>query len=192
MKKTNQSPVKMLVYSALFAALAIVFGRLTAVYPVPGAKYTLDKFILFLSGMFFGPIGGGMIGFVADFIGGHLFGIGWTAPLCVPAILYGVFGGLFRNMLLKKFTLPRLTLAYLFPIVVGSILYQSPVLALLYSASTFWEATYAYLLSRSIQFAIMLVLEVALIYILMKTDLFARVGLWPSVKTRKGSNDNDR
>lgn len=187
MKKTNQSPVKMLVYSALFAALAIVLGRLTAVYPVPGAKYTLDKFILFLSGMFFGSIGGGMIGFVADFIGGHLFGIGWTAPLCVPAILYGVFGGLFRNMLLKKFTLPRLTLAYLFPIIIGSILYQSPVLALLYSPATFWEATYAYLLSRSIQFAIMLVLETALIYILMKTDIFARVGLWPSVKTKKGS-----
>ncbi len=179
MKQSNRITVKMLVYSALFAALAIVLGRLTAVYPVPGAKYTLDKFILFLSGMFFGPIVGGMIGFVADFIGGHLFGIGWTALLCVPAVLYGIFGGLFRKMLLKKFNLPRLALAYLFPVLVGSILYQSPVLALLYSAATFWEATYAYLISRGIQFAIMLVLEVALIYILIKTGIFARVGLWP-------------
>ena len=188
MKQNNRFSPKKLVYSALFAALAVVFGRLTAVYPVPGAKYTLDKFILFLSGMFFGAIPGGMIGFVADFIGGHLFGIGWTAPLCVPAVLYGVFGGLFRNMLLKKFTLPRLTLAYLFPIVIGSLLYQSPVLALLYSPATFWEATSAYLVSRGIQFAIMLVLEVALIYVLMKTQIFTRVGLWPR-QERKEKND---
>ena len=189
MQQNIRFPAKKLVYGALFAALAIVFGRFTAVYPVPGAKYTLDKFILFLSGMFFGPLAGGMIGFIADFIGGHLFGIGWTAPLCVPAILYGVFGGIFRGYLQKKFTLPRLALAYLFPIVIGSILYQSPVLAMLYSASTFWEATCAYLLSRSVQFAIMLVLEVALIYGLIKTNLFHRAGLWPNYKTKKESDE---
>ena len=192
MQQNIRFPAKKLVYGALFAALAIVFGRFTAVYPVPGAKYTLDKFILFLSGMFFGPLAGGMIGFIADFIGGHLFGIGWTAPLCVPAILYGVFGGIFRGYLLKKFTLPRLTLAYLFPIVIGSILYQSPVLAALYSSATFWEATCAYLLSRSVQFAIMLVLEVGLIYVLVRTNIFSRTGLWPNYKTKKESDENDR
>ena len=180
----NFMAVKVLVYSALFAALAIILGRVTAVYPGPGMKYTLDKFVLFLSGMFFGPIVGGMVGFVADFIGGHLFGIGWTAPLCVPAVLYGVFGGVFQKMLKNKFTLPRLTFAYLFPIVIGSILYQSPVLAALYSPATFWPATYAYLISRSIQFAIMLVLEVIVIYALIKTNIFCRVGLWPRQKSK--------
>ena len=183
MQQKNRFTAKLLVYSALFAALAIVFGRFTAVYPVPGAKYTLDKFILFMSGMFFGPIAGSMIGFVADFVGGQFFGIGWTAPLCVPAVLYGFFGGIFRTMLMKKFSLSRLTIAYLFPIVIGSILYQSPVLAWLYSPATFWEATCAYLLSRGIQFAIMLVLEVALIYVLVKTNIFSRVGLWPRQKS---------
>ena len=192
MQQNNRFPAKKLVYGALFAALAIVFGRFTAVYPMPGAKYTLDKFILFLSGMFFGPLAGGMIGFIADFIGGHLFGIGWTAPLCVPAILYGVFGGVFRKYLLKKFTLPRLAIAYLFPIVIGSIAYQSPVLAWLYSSATFWEATYAYLLSRSVQFAIMLVLEVGLIFALVKTNIFGRTGLWPNNNTKKESDENDR
>ena len=185
MQQKKHFTAKLLVYSALFAALAIVFGRVTAVYPVPGAKYTLDKFLLFMSGMFFGPVVGGMIGFVADFVGGQFFGIGWTAPLCVPAILYGLFGGVFRKMLMKKFSLPRLTVAYLFPIVIGSILYQSPVLALLYSPTTFWEATYTYLLSRGIQFAIMLVLEVVLIYVLIRTNIFSRVGLWPRQKTKE-------
>ena len=38
MQQKNRFTAKLLVYSALFAALAVVFGRLTAVYPVPGAK----------------------------------------------------------------------------------------------------------------------------------------------------------
>ena len=184
-KENNRFSAKHLAYGALFAAIAVVFGRFTAVYPFPGAKYTLDKFVLFMSGMFFGPAAGAMIGFIADFIGGHLFGIGWTAPLCVPAVLYGLFGGIFRKMLRKNFTLPRLTVAYLFPIIIGSVLYQSPVLAALYYGSTFWEATYTYLVSRSVQFAIMLVLEVALIYILIQTNIFSRVGLWPRQKSTR-------
>lgn len=188
-KKEKLFSTKNLVFGALFAAMAIVLGRFTAIYPVPGAKYTLDKFLLFMSGMFFGPAAGGMIGFVADLIGGQFFGIGWTAPLCVPAVLYGVFGGLFRKMLMKNCSILRLGLAYLFPILIGSILYQSPVLAWLYSPTTFWEATYTYLISRTVQFAIMLVLEVTLIYILIKTNIFSRVGLWP----RQERNDkNDR
>lgn len=176
---------KVLVYSALFAALAAILGQLLAIRPIPSAKYTLDKFILFLSGMFFGPLVGGMVGFVSDFVGGHLFGIGWTAPLCVPAVLYGVFGGLFQKMLAKNFTVPRLTFAYLFPVVLGSVLYQSPVLALLYNPSTFWQALYLNLTARSIQFAIMLVVEVAVIYTLVKSNIFNRAGLWPPVKQRK-------
>lgn len=177
-----------LVYGALLAAVAVVLGRVTAVYPAPGVKYTLDKFVLFMSGMFLGPVWGGLIGFVADCLGGMLFGIGWFPQLCIPAVLYGVFGGIFRKMLLKKLSVIRLAVAYLFPILIGSVLYQSVALAATYSAATLWEATYAYLLARSVQFSIMLVLEVALIYILMQTNLFARVGLWPTIQRKpKGS-----
>ena len=185
MQKNRPFSTKTLVYGALFAAMAVVLGRVTAVYPGPGMKYTLDKFVLFMSGMFFGPLYGALIGFVADFLGGQLFGIGWTAPLCVPAVLYGLFGGIFRKMLQKKCSIFRLFFAYLVPLVLGSILYQSPVLAWLYSSTTFWEATYAYLISRSVQFAIMLVLEVLVIYILINTNLFGRIGLWPMIKRSK-------
>ena len=184
----KQSPaiaVKVLVYSAVFAAMAAVLGQLLAFRPTPSMKYTLDKFVLFLSGMFFGPLVGGMVGFVSDFAGGNLFGQGWFPQLCVPSILYGVFGGVFRNMLRRKCSVPRLAVAYLFPTVLGGILYQSAALALTYNANVFWPSLCAYLLSRSIQFAIMLVLEVALIYILIKTDIFARIGLWPRQKKKK-------
>ena len=191
-KKRSSFTVKVLVYSALFAALAAILGQLLAVRPVPSVKYTLDKFVIFISGMFFGPAVGGMVGLVSDFVGGHFFGIGWTAPLCVPAVLYGVFGGVFRGMLAKKFTLPRLTLAYLFPTLIGSVLYQSPVLAFLYNAATFRESLLLNLASRSVQFAIMLVLEVALIYLLIHSKLFTRAGLWPPVTQKKECDNHDR
>ncbi len=189
-KKTTDFTVKVLVYSAVFAAMAAVLGQLLAIRPTESTKFTLDKFVLFLSGMFFGPAVGGMVGFVSDFAGGYLFGRGWFPQLCIPSVLYGVFGGLFRNLLKKNFTIGRLTYAYLFPTVLGGILCQSAMLALTYSPELFWSAACANLISRSIQFAIMLVVEVALIYILIKTDIFARIGLWPwQNKEKRGKNE---
>lgn len=190
-KNRSALTVKILVYGALLAAMAVVLGRVTAIYPAPGMKYTLDKFVLFMSGMFLGPAVGSLVGFVADLAGGLLFGQGWFPQLCVPAVLYGLFGGIFQKLLIKKLNLPRLALAYAFPVVIGSILYQSPVLAATYSPTTFWEATCAYLLSRSVQFSIMLVLEVVLIYVLIKTNIFTRIGMWPPVTLKKDRDNND-
>ena len=65
-KSSNRFTTKLLAYGAVLAALAIVFGRATVMYLPPDGKYTLDKFVLFLAGMFFGPVPGAIIGFVAD------------------------------------------------------------------------------------------------------------------------------
>lgn len=180
MKKNSKVLIttRVLVFAALFAALAAVLGQLLAFRPMEHMKFTLDKFILFLSGMFFGPLVGAMTGFVAEFAGGNLLGRGFTIWLCVPAVLYGLCGGLFRNMLKRKFTIPRLAVAYAIPTVVGAWLIQSVALAWTYNAASFWEALCTNLMFRGIQFAIMLVLEVALIYYLVKTNVFARVGLF--------------
>ena len=191
MKQKRSMTTKILAYSALFAAMAIVFGRLTVVYLPPDAKYTLDKFVLFLSGMLFGPVLGAIIGFVADFLGGLLFGIGFTPQLCVPAILFGLFGGLAQKFLKKKFSLVRLFFAYLFPTVIGAIIWQSAALAWTFNAANFWVSLKYYLLTRSIQFTIMLVLETILIHILINTNIFTRMGLWPAKKQKKEENEND-
>ena len=181
-KKRFSIATKTLVYGALFAALAAVVGQLLAIRPTESMKFTLDKFILFLSGMFFGPLVGGMVAFVAEFAGGNVLGRGFFIQLCVPALMYGVCGGLFRNMLAKKFTLPRLFIAYLCPTAIGAVLIQSAALAWTYNSAKFWEAFYANLGLRSIQFTIMLVVEVALIYFLTQSKIFHRAGLWPPVK----------
>ena len=101
MKKNSKVLIttRVLVFAALFAALAAVLGQLLAFRPMEHMKFTLDKFILFLSGMFFGPLVGAMTGFVPHKPPGNLLGRGFTIWLCVPAVLYGLCGGLFRNML---------------------------------------------------------------------------------------------
>lgn len=179
-KNKRLMTTKALAFSALLAAISIVMARLLSYAQPGGVRWSLDKFPLFLAGMLFGPLAGGLTGFVADFLG-SLMQFGFNPALCPPAVLYGLCGGLFRYFLAKKPSIFRLILSYLPPIVLGSVLYQSAALALIYHASTFWSAFYAYLLSRGFQFGVVLVLETAILYLLLKTRIFNRLGVWPPV-----------
>ena len=175
---------------ALLAAISIVMARLLSFSTPDGIRWSADKFPLFISGMLFGPLMGAMTGFVADLLG-SVMQFGFNPFLCPPAILYGLFGGLFRWYLVKKFSVVRLGIAYLFPVVLGSILYQSFALAYFYFSGTFMEGVLYYLGTRTFQFSIMFVAEVLLITSLMKMNVFTRIGFWPPVK-KKGSHDYDR
>lgn len=191
MKKTKgRMATSTLAYCALLAAISIIMARLLSYAQPGGVRWSLDKFPLFLAGMLFGPIPGMLTGFVADFLG-SLMQFGFNPIFCPPAILYGLCGGLFRHFLAKKPSVLRLALSYLPPVALGSVLYQSTALAWVYNSATFWAALCANLVSRGIQFAVVLVLEVAILYLLIKTRLFNRLGVWPPVKKEKGSCDND-
>ncbi len=178
MQKRKNLAVKTIVYSAMLAALSVVMARVLCFATPDGVRWSLDKFPLFLAGMFFGPVAGSLTGFVADFVG-SLMQFGFNPLLCPPAILYGLFGGLLRRYIQKKPTVLRLGLCYLFPVAVGSILYQSSMLAWLYFDGIYMEGLAYYLSTRSVQFAIMLVAETLIIFMLIKTGMFARMGLWP-------------
>jgi len=167
---------------AFLAAISIVMARLLSFSTPDGIRWSLDKFPLFLAGLLFGPLMGGMTGFVADFIG-SLMQFGFNPFLCPPAILYGLFGGFFRLYLAKSCTPVRLGIAYAFPIVIGSILYQSAALAYFFFDEGFLEGLIYYLTTRTFQFSIMLVIEVLIITALMKANVFARLGLWPPKET---------
>ena len=169
---------------ALLGAISIVMARLLSFSTPDGIRWSLDKFPLFLAGMLFGPVMGGLTGLTADFLG-SIMQFGFNPFLCPPAILYGVFGGLFRWYLKKNPSILRLALSYLFPVVIGSILYQSCALAYFYFDGTFLKGLLYYLGTRTFQFSIMLVAEVAILYSLMKLKVFSRLGLWPPVKKSK-------
>ena len=188
MQKKHTLALKALVYSAMLAALSVVMARVLCFATPDGIRWSLDKFPLFLAGMFFGPVMGALTGFVADFIG-SLMQFGFNPLLCLPAVLYGFWGGVLRRYIQKNSSVFRLWLSYLFPVVIGSVLYQSCVLAYFYFDGVYFEGVLYYLSTRSIQFAIMLVVEVLIIYMLLKSDMFTRLGVWPpkAKKERKSA-----
>ena len=173
---------KTLAYCALLAALSVVLARFVIPMPNVTTRFSIEAVPIFLAGMLFGPMAGGLVGFSADLVGCLFSGFGYNPLFCLPPILYGVFGGVFRRYLAGKTSLPRLGLSFLCPVVLGSVLWQSAALSFVYNSKGSFTASLIYFLStRSIQFAVTLVLDVLIIYLLLRARLFERMGIWPPV-----------
>ena len=181
-KKNVTITTRAIAYCALLAALSVVLARLMSLMPNPSTRFSIESIPIFLSGMFFGPLAGGLVGFTADFVGCLFSPFGYNPLFCLPPILYGVFGGLFRYFLSQNPSVWRLVVAFLPPVVLGSILYQSATLAYMYHEGAFLEGFLLKLSTRSVQFSITLVLDVAVIYLLLRSKIFTRMGIWPPVK----------
>lgn len=191
--KQNKTPMKTstLAYCALLTALSVVLARLFGLMPEESSRFSIEAVPIFLAGMLFGPVAGGMVGFSADFIGCLFSPFGYNPIFCLPPILYGVFGGIFRHYLAKNTTLPRLAVSFLPAVVFGSILWQSFTLAYVYYSATFWQGFLLKLTTRSVQFVIVLVIDVVVIYLLMRSNIFTTLGLWPPTKKRKDTDNHD-
>ena len=179
---------KALAYCALLAAISVVLARLLIPMPNATTRFSIEAVPILLSGMLFGPMAGGLVGFCADLVGCLFSGYGYNPLFCVPPILYGVFGGIFRAYLSRnKVTIPRLFVSILPPVVIGSILWQSCTLAFVYNSKGSFIPSLIYFLStRTVQFAITLVLDVLVIYLLFRVGIFERLGVWPP---KTGKND---
>ncbi len=192
MKNQNRTmATKTLAYCALLTALSVVLARLLGLMPEQSVRLSIEAVPIFLAGMLFGPLAGGLVGFSADFVGCLFSAYGYNPIFCIPPILYGVFGGIFRHYLSRKVSPLRLGVAFLPPVALGSVLYQSCTLSYMYFDGSFFEGLLFYLSTRSVQFAITLVVDVAVIFLLFKAEIFERVGLWPPRKKKKGSCDHD-
>ena len=187
--KPRAMSTKSLACAALLAALSVVFARFIIPMPNETTRFSIEAVPIFLAGLLFGPVTGGLVGFSADLVGCLFSGYGYNPIFCIPPILYGVTAGLFQGYLLKKYSLPRLILAWMPAIVLGSVLYQSMSLTLIYAAP---DARMAFFLlklaTRSIQFAITWVVDVLIVHLLFRVKLFERIGVWPPRKSSKGSN----
>ena len=173
---------KAIACSALLAAISIVMARLMSFAPPPVTRWSLDKFPLFLAGMFFGPVVGGLTGFVADWLG-SLMQYGFDPIYCIPPIIYGIAGGVFRVFLRKKFAAWKLAVFYAVPVVLASWLWQSFAIAWKNSEGDALFGTFiSFLVSRGIQFAIIAPLEILILVLLFRNGVFTRMGLWPYKK----------
>ena len=186
MQNRKKISTKALAYCAMLTALSVVFARLIGLMPSESVRFSIEAVPIFLAGMLFGPLLGGCVGFAADFVGCLFSPFGYNPIFCIPPILYGVFAGLMRPMLRKQVSLWRLALAFLFPVVIGSLLYQSAALAYMYyKDGPFFQGFAYYLTTRTVQFSITLVADVLATYLIFKAKLFERMGLWNPGKDEK-------
>ena len=171
---------RVLAHCALLAAISVVLARLIIPMPNVSTRFSLEAAPIFLSGALFGPLAGGLVGFTADAVGCLFSGYGYNPIFCLPPILYGVFGGVFRRWLGGGVTLPKLFASLLPPVALGSILWQSAALAFIYNNKGSFQLSLIYFLStRSLQFAVTIVLDVLVLYLLFRAKIFDRMGVWP-------------
>ena len=183
MAKTPRFPVKTITSCAILTALGIIIARLFSLAPNEFTRFSFESVPIFLSGLLFGPMAGAMVGFATDFIGCLFSPYGFNPLFCLPPILYGLCGGIFRRFLAAKPNLWRIALSFLPAVTLGSILWQSFALDFVYGSGFF-----VLLGSRSIQFAIVFVLDTVLTFALLRSKVFHAAGLWPP----KGGKNHDR
>lgn len=190
--KKKKMTTKTLAYCALLAALSVVLARLIVPMPNASTRFSIEAVPIFIAGMLFGPMAGGLVGFSADLVGCLFSGYGYNPLFCVPPILYGVAAGLFRYFLGNKVQLWRLLVAFFPPVALGSVLYQSAALAFIYNSKGSFAPSFAFFLStRSIQFAITMVLDVLIIFFLLRTGMFRKLGVWPPKGRKEISKEKE-
>ncbi len=179
-KKTMLMTTKTITYCAMLAAISVALARLAGLMPNEFTRFSLEAVPIFLAGLFFGPMAGGCVGFAADFVGCMFSPYGYNPIYCIPPILYGVCAGLFRHWISRNASPLRIGVGFVPPVVVGSILIQSCVLAFMqYGSENFIKGLSFFLSTRSVQFAIMLVVNTCLVWLLLRSRLFNRIGIWP-------------
>lgn len=172
--------VKTMAYCAFLIALSVVLARLIIPMPSADTRFSIEAVPIFLAGALFGPLAGGMVGFAADFIGCLFSPYGYNPLFSVPPILYGVCAGLFRPLLAKETSILTLLTAWLPPVILGSVLYQSATLAFMYGTEDSFLANFTvYLSARSIQFGITIVLNILITHLLFRARVFERAKVWP-------------
>ena len=180
-RKNASMTTRTLTYCALLAALQVAMARLFGLMPTEFTRFSIEAIPTILAGLLFGPVAGGLVGFVADFVGCLFSPYPYNPIFALPPVLYGVSGGLFRPFLaaakgnLRQLLILTLTVAV--PVIFGSVLYQSWALDYVYSNGFLY-----FLTSRSIQFAIVMVPEIIIIAALFKSRVFHHMGIWPPRK----------
>ena len=165
---------------ALLTALSVVLARVLTLIPAETTRISLEAVPIVLAGLLCGPLPGALVGFAADLIGCLISPFGYNPIFCVPPILYGLSAGLFRPWLTQKVSPVRIAVAFLPAIVLGSILYQSGSLALIYGGESKLAYFVTKLATRSVQFAVTGVLDVLLVWVLCRSRVFTAAGVWPT------------
>lgn len=175
----NMLSVRTLVCCAMMVAVSVVLARLMSIIPDESSRFSIEAVPIFISGILFGPFAGAIVGFTSDLVGCMFSPFGYNPALCLPPVICGLCGGIFRKFIFKKTNVFRIAVAFLPYILLACILWQSFALSLFYGGDAKEAFFVAKLGTRSIQFGIIFVLDVVLVWLLYKSKLFSSLKLWP-------------
>lgn len=129
----KQITVKRLSMMAMLVALQIVLSKFLMLQVTSSVRLSIDSVPILLSGIWFGPLAGGIVGLLSDLLGTLLFPTAglYYPPLTIAFLLIGVSAGLFGRLIKTERALFRAALIVVPSEIIGSLLAKSAALALL-------------------------------------------------------------
>ena len=174
---------------ALLTAMSVVLARVLTLIPAETTRISLEALPIVLAGLLCGPIPGALVGFAADLIGCLFSPFGYHPLVCLPPILNGLLAGLVRRYVLEKSTLPRTALAFFPAALLGSVLWQSMALALVYGGDAKQAFFLAKLVSRGIQFALTASVDTLIVWLLLRRGALS--GVQRHIQAKGGRKHDD-
>lgn len=168
MSKTKS--VKKLVICGLLTALSIIFGKFLNIPVGDTLRFSFENTPLFLAGYMFGPLAAGSVAFVADILGSILKGYTINPLITVGAVFVGVSSGFLFRFLKKSPLFLKTLITVGISHVGGSVLIKTFGISLMTGTPFF-----ALLPLRAINYLIMIFIDVAVIYFILKNRSFKRL-----------------
>ena len=172
MKKKRSFPLKALVMMAMLSAISIILGKYLAIPGGEVLRFSFENLPIIFAGIAFGPLGGALVGVVADLIGCVLVGYVINPIVTAGAFVIGFVSGIVYRLLYR---IPHLhsvvtvgatvILAHLF----GSVIVKTFGLAKFYDMPFF-----ILMLWRLLNYVIVGSIEVFLLYFLLKNKRIRR------------------
>ncbi len=172
-KKKKLLTTKMIVTLGLLMAMSIILERILGFMPTPNIRIAFGNLPIILAGLLFGPIAGGIVGLVADFLGTTLFSpFPWFAPMALTPVFMGVVPPLVGMMLRKRTRIVTFVAMILPAEILGPILWSNISLQMLNGVPFIVNLP----LRAPVKVAIAVV-DITLIFLLYKSGLFNVLGL---------------
>lgn len=170
---------------ALLCALNVVLARFFTVMPTAVVRFSIEAVPVLLAGYFFGPIFGILVGFVGDTVGCMFSAYGWDPLISVSPMLVGAFAGLLRPLvykLEKPWDVWKVAVTILPGKLLGSVVWTSLCFMWLgYSKKGLGVIMWG----RATEAITEIVLDTVLVFLLLRTGLFRRAGLFPPAKQNR-------
>ena len=168
MKKVNN--VRIMAFAGVLIAMNIVLARLLAINIGPTLRITVSQTPVYLAGFWFGPIVGGICGFLGDLIGSLIQGYAPNPFISVSAILARVLPGLVSQFMEKKPEIWKVFATIAVHGLVGALGFTCIGLHIYYD--TPWSVLYA---TRVVQTIALTVVNTVLVFFLYRSPLTAFV-----------------